>query len=280
MPAKSLQELVDLARTHSPFYAEAYRAVPRTVSHITQLPLVDQDAFWAATRGNRLLTGPLTDAGVYKSGGTTGAPKLSPWTRTEHAEALTAFGAGMVQAASSRATGSPTCSAPASSTAASSSSRAPCTTRRSTTSACRSAAPHPTTTSPTWSTASACTSSPRTDEAQRRRRTPRPARGERRIGRTAAVRRRPALHRSAAAARPGLPQGGDLLGRLRLGGRRPGRLARPRRRRPGARGLPEPHAGGDRRQHDRRADHHPRCAGTRRRHQPLPHPDADPALPG
>ncbi|GAA1082493.1 phenylacetate--CoA ligase family protein [Kitasatospora arboriphila] len=98
MPAKSLQELVDLARTHSPFYAEAYRAVPRTVSHITQLPLVDQDAFWAATRGNRLLTGPLTDAGVYKSGGTTGAPKLSPWTRTEHAEALTAFGAGMVQA--------------------------------------------------------------------------------------------------------------------------------------------------------------------------------------
>ncbi|MEV7181967.1 phenylacetate--CoA ligase family protein [Kitasatospora sp. NPDC093679] len=98
MPAKSLQELVDLARTHSPFYAEAYRDVPRTVSHITQLPLVDQDAFWAATRGNRLLTGPLTDAGVYKSGGTTGAPKLSPWTRTEHAEALTAFGAGMVQA--------------------------------------------------------------------------------------------------------------------------------------------------------------------------------------
>ncbi|MEW1910305.1 phenylacetate--CoA ligase family protein [Kitasatospora sp. NPDC085895] len=98
MPAKSLQELVDLARTHSPFYAEAYRDVPRTVSHITQLPLVDQDAFWTATRDNRLLTGPLTDAGVYKSGGTTGAPKLSPWTRTEHAEALTAFGAGMVQA--------------------------------------------------------------------------------------------------------------------------------------------------------------------------------------
>ncbi|MEV6209456.1 phenylacetate--CoA ligase family protein [Kitasatospora sp. NPDC051914] len=98
MPAKSLQELVDHARTHSPFYAEAYRDVPRTVSHITQLPVVDQDAFWTATRGNRLLTGPLTDAGVYKSGGTTGAPKLSPWTRTEHAEALTAFGAGMVQA--------------------------------------------------------------------------------------------------------------------------------------------------------------------------------------
>ena len=100
MPAKSLQDLVDLARTRSPFYAEAYRDVPPVVSHITQLPIVDQAAFWAANTwpGNRLLTGPLTDAGVYKTGGTTGAPKFSPWTRTEHADSVTAFGAGMVRA--------------------------------------------------------------------------------------------------------------------------------------------------------------------------------------
>ena len=37
MPAKSLPELVDFARRHSPFYAQAYRDVPATVSHITQL---------------------------------------------------------------------------------------------------------------------------------------------------------------------------------------------------------------------------------------------------
>lgn len=100
MPAKSLQDLVDFARRNSPFYAEIYRDVPQTISHITQLPIVDQTAFWAANSwpDNRLLTGPLTDAGVYKSGGTTGAPKFSPWTRTEHADSLTAFGAGMVQA--------------------------------------------------------------------------------------------------------------------------------------------------------------------------------------
>lgn len=100
MPAKSLQELVDHARRHSPFYAEAYRDVPETVSHITQLPIVDQAAFWAANTwpDNRLLTGPLTDAGVYKTGGTTGSPKFSPWTRSEHADAVTSFGAGMVQA--------------------------------------------------------------------------------------------------------------------------------------------------------------------------------------
>ena len=100
MPAKSLADLVDFARRNSPFYAELYRDVPQTITHITQLPIVDQVAFWAANRwpDNQLLTGPLTDAGVYKSGGTTGAPKFSPWTRTEHADSLTAFGAGMVQA--------------------------------------------------------------------------------------------------------------------------------------------------------------------------------------
>lgn len=100
MPQKSLQELVDYARKHSPFYAKAYRDVPQTISHITQLPVVDQAAFWVANRWpeNTLLTGPLTDAGVYKTGGTTGAPKFSPWTRSEHADAVTAFGAGMVRA--------------------------------------------------------------------------------------------------------------------------------------------------------------------------------------
>ncbi len=100
MPAKSLQDLVDLARRHSPFYAELYRDVPQTVSHLTQLPVIDQAAFWAANTWpeNRVLTAPLTDAGIYKTGGTTGAPKFSPWTREEHADSVSAFGAGMVQA--------------------------------------------------------------------------------------------------------------------------------------------------------------------------------------
>ncbi|MGC5010498.1 hypothetical protein ACLQ2R_06995 [Streptosporangium sp. DT93] len=100
MPAKPLQDLVDLARRNSPFYAELYRDVPEVVSDLTQLPIIDQKAFWAANTwpDNRLLTGPLTDAGVYTSGGTTGAPKFSPWTRTEHADSVTAFGAGMVRA--------------------------------------------------------------------------------------------------------------------------------------------------------------------------------------
>ncbi|GGT01045.1 phenylacetate--CoA ligase family protein [Nonomuraea spiralis] len=100
MPAKSLRDLIDFARRHSPFYAETYRDVPDGVDDLTALPIIDQNAFWAANTypDNRLLTGPLTDAGVYASGGTTGAPKFSPWTRSEHADSVTAFGAGMVKA--------------------------------------------------------------------------------------------------------------------------------------------------------------------------------------
>src|SRR6476469_8966266 len=100
MPARPLQELVDFARRNSPFYAEAYRDVPQRISHITQLPIVDQAAFWAANSwpDNRVLTGPLTDAGVYKTGGTTGSPKFSPRTRWEHADAVTSFRAAIVQA--------------------------------------------------------------------------------------------------------------------------------------------------------------------------------------
>jgi phenylacetate-CoA ligase len=100
MPEKSLQELVDFARRNSPFYGELYRDVPQVISHITQLPIIDQAAFWAANSwpDNKLLTGPLTDAGVYKSGGTTGSPKFSPWSRSEHADSVSAFGAGVVRA--------------------------------------------------------------------------------------------------------------------------------------------------------------------------------------
>lgn len=100
MPAKPLRDLVAFARRNSPFYADLYRDVPPDFIGLTDLPVIDQPAFWSANRwpDNRLLTGPLTDAGVYTSGGTTGAPKVSPWTRTEHFDSTSAFGAGMVRA--------------------------------------------------------------------------------------------------------------------------------------------------------------------------------------
>lgn len=99
MPAKPLPDLIAFARRNSPFYAELYRDLPAGLATLAELPVIDQVDFWSANRwpDNQLLTGPLTDAGVYTSGGTTGAPKVSPWTRTEHFDSTSAFGAGMVR---------------------------------------------------------------------------------------------------------------------------------------------------------------------------------------
>ncbi len=100
MPATPLRELISFARRNSPFYADLYASLPDGVDELTDLPVIDQADFWTANRwpDNRLLTGPLLDAGVYTSGGTTGTPKVSPWTRAEHLDSTSAFGAGMVRA--------------------------------------------------------------------------------------------------------------------------------------------------------------------------------------
>ena len=100
MPAKPLRELIAFARRNSPFYGDLYAGLPEGVEELTDLPVIDQAEFWTANRwpDNRLLTGPLLDAGVYTSGGTTGTPKVSPWTRAEHFDSTSAFGAGMVKA--------------------------------------------------------------------------------------------------------------------------------------------------------------------------------------
>ena len=100
MPAKTLPDLVAFARRNSPFYGELYAGLPDDLTELTDLPVIDQVDFWTANQwpDNRLLTGPLLDAGVYTSGGTTGTPKVSPWSRTEHFDSTSAFGAGMVRA--------------------------------------------------------------------------------------------------------------------------------------------------------------------------------------
>ncbi len=100
MPVHQLPDLIRHAREHSPFYANLYASLAPDVDCLTALPVVDQGEFWAANtlHGNRVLTGPLTEASVYKTGGTTGAPKFSCYTREEWREFVTAFGGGLVEA--------------------------------------------------------------------------------------------------------------------------------------------------------------------------------------
>ncbi|MET8629078.1 phenylacetate--CoA ligase family protein [Kitasatospora sp. NPDC004669] len=100
MPVQPIAELVRFARHNSPFYADLYAGLPASAARLTDLPVVPQAEFWQANtpRGNRLLTGPLEEAVVFKSGGTTGSPKFSFYSREEWREFTTSFGAGLVDA--------------------------------------------------------------------------------------------------------------------------------------------------------------------------------------
>ncbi|MFJ9607710.1 phenylacetate--CoA ligase family protein [Kitasatospora sp. NPDC101176] len=100
MPVQPLAELIRFARRNSPFYADLYAGLPDRTTALTDLPVVPQAEYWQANtpRHNRLLTGPLEEAVVFKSGGTTGSPKFSFYSREEWREFTTSFGAGLVDA--------------------------------------------------------------------------------------------------------------------------------------------------------------------------------------
>jgi phenylacetate-CoA ligase len=95
-----LDELLPFVRSRSPYYRELYAALPPDEVRLEALPVVSHQALWAAnsmTGGdNRVLTGPLTDGVVFKSGGTTGAPKLSVYLQQEWEMLCATFGAGLV----------------------------------------------------------------------------------------------------------------------------------------------------------------------------------------
>ncbi|WP_246203984.1 acyl-CoA dehydrogenase family protein [Streptomyces tailanensis] len=89
-----------LPRRHSPFYRDLYAALPPGPVHIEDLPVLDHSDFWAANTAHdsRVLTGPLTDGIVFKSGGTTTEPKLSVYTRRELLAMSRLHGNGFAQA--------------------------------------------------------------------------------------------------------------------------------------------------------------------------------------
>ncbi|MEU0375077.1 AMP-binding protein [Streptomyces sp. NPDC006283] len=98
MSAHQLSDLIRFVRHNSPFYQGLYASLPPDADRLTDLPVVDQQEFWSANtlHDNRVLTGPLSEATVYKTGGTTGAPKFSVYTRDEWRTFVTAFGQGLL----------------------------------------------------------------------------------------------------------------------------------------------------------------------------------------
>ncbi|MGC9196212.1 MAG: hypothetical protein ACP5IL_12270 [Syntrophobacteraceae bacterium] len=84
----TLAELVELARSNSPFYRELYRGTPRTGWRLEDLPLIDLEAYREADTfaDNRIITARLQDAVVIRTGGTSGRTKLAFYTNAELAD--------------------------------------------------------------------------------------------------------------------------------------------------------------------------------------------------
>lgn len=97
MAIYELNDLVSFARKNSPYYRELYQHLPDGTLGLKNLPVLEQESFWTAAHAGALLTGAQADGVVFKSGGTTGAPKFSVFTCEEWDEFTRVFGRGMAE---------------------------------------------------------------------------------------------------------------------------------------------------------------------------------------
>ncbi|WP_328315407.1 phenylacetate--CoA ligase family protein [Streptomyces sp. NBC_00388] len=79
------RELVRFARERSPYYRDLYRDAPAHPGALGEMPIVDLPSFWAAHRApvSGVLTGAHHDGIVFATGGTTGEPKRTMYSREE-----------------------------------------------------------------------------------------------------------------------------------------------------------------------------------------------------
>lgn len=94
MKTYPIETIVSLARSLSPYYRELYKDLPESGWQLQDLPPVVQKDFWEynTVADNRLLTGDMTDGIIFKSGGTTGKPKFSVYSREEWETMTGTFG--------------------------------------------------------------------------------------------------------------------------------------------------------------------------------------------
>lgn len=96
MAASTLPALIQFVRENSPYYRDLYAHLPEH-PELADLPIVDHAAYWAANtlRDNRLHTGEHVGGLVFKTGGTTSAPRVSVYTRAEWREMSETFSTGL-----------------------------------------------------------------------------------------------------------------------------------------------------------------------------------------
>jgi phenylacetate-CoA ligase len=87
----TLKEIVEHAKKYSPYYRKLYNNCK--FEKLSDLPIVDQNHFWKED----VLTSEKKDGIVFKSGGSTGAPKYSYFTSKEWSSFTDTFGWGISQ---------------------------------------------------------------------------------------------------------------------------------------------------------------------------------------
>ncbi len=92
-------ELVNWAKGHSPFYQSLYEKLSTDYSW-EEVPIVEQEHFWDANswKENQLLTSKNQKGILFKSGGTTGKPKFSYYSKDEWNEFCRLFGESIGEA--------------------------------------------------------------------------------------------------------------------------------------------------------------------------------------
>ena len=90
------KELAKFAKQNSVYYGKLYSGIS-DFEKLSDLPVVDQAEFWAAntSKNNQVFTSKQTDGIVFKSGGTTGNPKFSVFSKDEWDLFTRFFGEGM-----------------------------------------------------------------------------------------------------------------------------------------------------------------------------------------
>jgi len=78
-----LKSFLAFVRSKSEYYRELWAHVPEGVSTLDDLPLIDVDEYWKASKEGRLLTGPFVDGMPVRTGGSTSEPKVLYMTTSE-----------------------------------------------------------------------------------------------------------------------------------------------------------------------------------------------------
>lgn len=94
MKTYPVETIVSVARSLSPYYRDLYASIPEKGWKLSDLPPVDQKHFWELNTvdDNQVLTGNMDNGIIFKSGGTTGKPKFSVYSREEWEAMAGTFG--------------------------------------------------------------------------------------------------------------------------------------------------------------------------------------------